>query len=80
MNNKIASKGFIEAWLKDLKVAFPHSNDFWDLLSERILSHNYTEKEVIRSVYSTIDTHKGCLNIADIIQPILENRTLNIVD
>lgn len=80
MNKNIASKGFIEGWLKDLKVAFPNNNDFWDLLIERLISHNCTEQEIIRGIYSAIDTHVGSLNIASIVQPILLNRTLNIVD
>lgn len=80
MNKNIASKEFIEGWLKDLKVAFPNNNDFWNLLAERLQFHNCTEKEVIWGAYTTIDTHKGCLNIADVIQLIIEERTANIVD
>lgn len=82
MDKKIASKEFIENEILYLVTVFPKNGDkFWILLIKRLQAHSCTEQEVINAVYSTVDfINKEFLTIADIIQPILENRTINIVD
>jgi hypothetical protein len=52
-----------------LKVAFPRmERHFFDMLAERIVSNNFTEKRLIDAVNNIIDNFKYKeLNIADII-------------
>lgn len=82
MNKNIATKEFIGNQILDLVTAFPKNNDlFWELLTRRLLYYKCTEQEVIKGVYLTIDSvNKDSLSIADVIQPILEARTIHIVD
>lgn len=82
MNKNIASKGFIGSEILDLVTAFPKNGDkFWALLVKRLQAYDCTEQEIINAVDSTIDSiNKDLLTVADIIQPILEARTANIVD
>ncbi|SBW05623.1 hypothetical protein [uncultured Dysgonomonas sp.] len=82
MDKKIASKEFIEGWLTYLAIAFPKNEEnFWGLLAERLQCYGCSELEVSKAVYSIIDyTNKEFLTIAEILQPILIARELNIVD
>lgn len=82
MNKNIATKEFIGSKINYLAIAFPrHEYDFWKLLTERLQSYGCSEQEINKAVYSIIDyTNKEFLTIAEILQPILIARELNIVD
>ena len=75
MNKKIASKEFIETEIVKLKNIWVNTPDFYELMSERMVYHLFTEEEVRYAIYmATEDSNRDYLRIAHIIQPVLNRR------
>jgi hypothetical protein len=77
-----ASQQVILAAVKQLKAAFPRkSDDFFRILTERIIANGFCDREVARIVHTAIDTiHHNDPSIGEIIHEAKRERQEHIVE